>query len=250
MDTEPTIRIRRSGEELGEWDRFQIRLFIASGAILPSDEFYDEEGQRWLPIIPSYRRKWNMFDWSDEDDRLWYYIKDGFIHGPRLIDEIDAMHSAGYLPPETLVSFVAAGDWITIAELVAESPDESMEASAKDHANEAINALRQGDNIGAGISGLKAIGKIFKAWTAPGAITSEWLSIELDGPRTPSLHAIIEHFSKAGYSVIDYEFLDDGKDRELCLRFSDVAEAQRVRDQLDGEIIGDDFMLTLSNRKA
>jgi hypothetical protein len=191
-----------------------------------------------------------MFDWSDENDSLWYYIKDGFMHGPRLIDEIDAMHVAGYLPPETLVCFVAAGDWITIEELVAQSPDEPLEATARDHATEAINALRQGDKIGAGISGFKAIGKIWKDWTAPEAITSEWLCVDLVGQKAPSLHSIIEHYSKAGFSVLDHEFQGNDKDRELCLRFSDAAEAQRARDQLDGEMIGEDFILILSNRKS
>lgn len=249
MDTEPIITIRRSGEELGGWDRFQIRQFISSGAIVPSDEFYDEEQQKWFPLVPSYRRKWNTFDWSDDDDRQWYYIKDGFIHGPRLIDEIGAMHDAGYLPDDTLVCFVAAEEWMTIAEIIAQDPEEPLEATAKDHANEAINAFRQGDNIGAGISGFKAIGKFFKNLTASEPITSEWLCVGLDGKGTPSAHSIIEHITNAGFSVMDHEFAGEGKDRKLCIRFSDIAEATRARDELEcGEVAGG-FLLLFSDRR-
>lgn len=249
MHNEPVITIRRSGEELGSWDRFQIRQFVSSGAIVPSDEFYDEEQQKWFPLVPSYRRKWNMFDWSDDDDRLWYYIKDGFIHGPRLIDEIGALHDAGFLPAETLVCFIAAEEWMTLAEIIAQAPDEPLEATAKDHANEAINALWEGDKIGAGISGLKAIGKFFKNITAEEPITSEWLCVALDGKETPSSQSIIEYIAEAGYIVADHEFAGEGKDRKLCIKFSDISEAARARDDLECEEIAGGFMLFFSNRE-
>jgi hypothetical protein len=117
MNPEEKFTIRRDNETIGSWDRFEIRQFIASGALLPTDEYLEPDTNEWSPFLPPYRRRYAFFDWAGEDDTQWYYYRDGYIHGPRTSDEIDALASAGYLKEDDLVSFLRAPSWMPYGEL-------------------------------------------------------------------------------------------------------------------------------------
>lgn len=68
-----SLTIRRGTEILGAWNKFEIRQFIDSGALLPTDEFTDPETGEWHPLLPPYRRRYSFFDWAGEVDMQWYY---------------------------------------------------------------------------------------------------------------------------------------------------------------------------------
>jgi hypothetical protein len=252
MSDEVLIAIQRDGQDLGRWDRFQLRQFIAAGSIAISDEFLDQETGKWLPLLPRYRRKWNLFDWGDEEDRQWYYIKDGFIHGPRQEIEIFALHQAGHLPRETLIAFIGIDDWVPIEALIEDESETLPETSVKDHANNAINSLLQGDKIGAGVAGFKAIGKILKAITEPIPTVvptmAEWLCVAIDAKDAPHPSAIAEFIETSGYQISATEIIDDINGRKLAIRFRDTAEATRAKRNLSAEFLTDTFPLILSDR--
>lgn len=129
--TDTAITIRRGSETLGAWNKFEIRQFIESGALLPTDEFHEEETDEWSPLLPPHRRKYSFFDWAGEDDMQWYYYKDGYMHGPRTSDEIDAFAAAGFIQNSDLVCFIGAADWIAYAELAEGGADAVAPEDAK-----------------------------------------------------------------------------------------------------------------------
>lgn len=115
--SDPSITIRRGGETLGAWNKYEIRQFIESGALVPTDEFYEEETDEWSPLLPPHRRRYPFFDWAGEDDMQWYYYKEGYMHGPRTSDEIDALAAAGFIQETDMVCFIGAAGWIAYGEL-------------------------------------------------------------------------------------------------------------------------------------
>lgn len=112
-----SLTIRRGTEILGAWNKFEIRQFIDSGALLPTDEFTDPETGEWHPLLPPYRRRYSFFDWAGEEDMQWYYYKDGYMHGPRTSEEIDAFATAGFIEDADMVCFLGAPEWIAYGEL-------------------------------------------------------------------------------------------------------------------------------------
>ncbi len=137
--TEPAITIRRGTETLGSWSKFEIRQFIESGALVPTDEFWYIGTGEWVPLLPPHRRRYSFFDWAGEDDVQWYYYKDGYMHGPRTSDEIDSFASAGFIQDSDMVCFLGASDWFAYGELAeggadAVAPEEARHwDAAKEH---------------------------------------------------------------------------------------------------------------------
>ena len=140
MSTEKMITVRRNGEVLGTWDKFEVRQFIASGALLLTDEFVNEEAEEWKPLVPAFRRRHLLFDWAEEDDALWFYVREGMIYGPRTGAEIEALLATGYLSDDNLVCTLGAPSWERVGDLTAEehvdpeASDERHWEAAKGHA--------------------------------------------------------------------------------------------------------------------
>lgn len=139
--SEIKISIRRNGELIGSWDKFEIRQYVANGSLVLTDEAMDPESGEWGPLIPPYRRKHLLFDWSDEEDHLCYYVRDGHIHGPRTVDEIEALIAAGYLTGENLFASLGSDQWMRVQEILDDDSDSEFEGepdnshfnAAKDH---------------------------------------------------------------------------------------------------------------------
>ena len=148
MEQPVLFHIARDGETLGSWTGLDIRQFLANGQLLITDQYYDEGAQTWRPFIPSPKRRTLQFDWQGEDDDLWFYIKDGFIHGPRHSEEIDALHASGFLPPNSLLSFVGAESWFTYTDVV---PPQPAQADAE-HLDAAKLQLKQGNLLSAAVN--------------------------------------------------------------------------------------------------
>ena len=108
MNEDPIIYIARNGENIGSWPASQIRQMVLSNQLLLTDHYFEEEDQTWRQILPQPQRRTLFFDWAGKDDKLWYYIKDGFIHGPRVAEEIDALYKAEYLQGSTLLCMLGA----------------------------------------------------------------------------------------------------------------------------------------------
>ena len=231
MSEKPLNRIRRGNEELGAWDRYALRQFIAAGSILPSDEvFVEEDGGRWIPLLPPYRRKYNFFDWTDEGDLPWYYIKDGAIFGPRHIDEIGALCETGQLAPDGFVAHIGADKWITVGELLSAVPAD--EPDAADHANVSIQKWTQGDFVGAGVEGAKAIGKFWQKFTEPAPITTERLYVPL-GEGRPSPTSVLSFIELEGISFSEQNEIPAKGGFFLELVFDSVESAIAARDALN-----------------
>ena len=244
MDAEPIIRIARDGEELGAWNRFEIRQFLAAGSLVISDQFFDENDGGWHTLIPVFRRKTNIFDWGGEDDRPFYYISEGYIIGPRLAGEIDALFASGYLSGDTWVAFVGGERWFTIAELnnLAESENQP---SVGDHAGEAFSRYVQGDKIGAAMAGFKAVGSLWKEITKPDAITSKNLSVWTGDPSYPGDAAIVDFIVGAGFPITKSVRYGSGKATVLGITFPTIEIATAARDTLEGKDVTPTFSLFL-----
>jgi hypothetical protein len=146
-----TYRVARDGQELGAWTIIEIRQCVAAGSLLTSDLVCADD-ETWSPMLPVLRRRFGPFDWGGEDDRLFYYIRDGFVHGPRLIEEILAMHSAGYLPGDTSISSLGWEQWLSIEEtLRIAGTDEGAEPSTE-HFEAAKQQLLNGNIFSAAIN--------------------------------------------------------------------------------------------------
>lgn len=248
MTEQIKYRVRRDSVELGCWDKFEVREFIARGSLMLSDETYLEDLEKWVSLIPAYRRGWNLFDWKDDDDQLWFYIRDGYIHGPRLLAEVNALYESGFLPGDVLITSIESKDWASIADLLADSDSDNLEVTAKAHANEALEKFLEGDKIGAGVSGVMALGKAWKNFTKPELITSEWLCVAIDTPESPPTSAISNAISDAGFVILDYEDCMQGESKMLALKFDSVDEATQVRDALQHTAIGDKWLFEFCNR--
>lgn len=236
MNDEHLHRIRRDGVELGAWDKFTLRQCIAAGSIFPSDEvFLEEDGGKWVPLVPPYRRKYVVFDWAGEDDLPWFYVKDGAIHGPRHLDEIAALCEVGVLTPEAPVTHVGAEKWSTVAELLSSLPED--EPGAIECANASVQRWVSGDYIGAGIEGAKAVGKFWKKLIEAPPITSERLYLTLDEQR-PSLGEILAYAQKQGIAIVRHEKIKVRDADFLELNFDSVATASAARDLLELKRIG------------
>lgn len=131
MSEDLPISIRRNGELLGAWGKFEIRQFLASGPLLVTDEALDPETNSWLPLLPPYRRRYSLFDWADEDDLMFYYYRDGYIHGPRTPDEIDALVDAGFLTDSHPVTLVGSDQWWRLGELLNDESDDGHEEAGE-----------------------------------------------------------------------------------------------------------------------
>lgn len=130
--SEQVITIRRDGEEIGSWNKFEIRQYIESGAILPTDEFFYSESNEWKPLLPQYRRKYSFFDWAGDDDIQWYYYKNGYMYGPRTSDEIDALAGAGLIEETDMICFVGADAWSSYGELINDQEEASDDGDAEE----------------------------------------------------------------------------------------------------------------------
>jgi hypothetical protein len=150
MKEDPVMHIARNGENIGSWPASQIRQMIVSNQLLLSDHYYDEDSQTWRQILPEPRRRTALFDWAGEDDRLWFYIKDGFIHGPREADEIEALYGSGYISGSTLLCVLGALEWVAYDKLV--SSEDAKPAADQEHFDAARNQLIQGNLIGAALN--------------------------------------------------------------------------------------------------
>jgi hypothetical protein len=149
MNTEQLITIRRDGEILGEWNKFDIRQFLESGAILPTDEAKDED--EWFPLLPAHRRRYSFFDWAGDDDNQFYYYRDGYMHGPRTGEEVDAFIASGFLVPTDLVAFIGAEEWIACEDLT-EGVSDACEEVSVEHLDAAKELIKTGDWVSAGIN--------------------------------------------------------------------------------------------------
>jgi len=144
------MHIARNGQNIGSWPASQIRHLVLANQLLLTDHFYDEDDQTWRQLLPPPRRRTLVFDWAGEDDRLWFYIKDGFIHGPREADEIDALYKAEYIPGSTLLCVLGAEEWFTYDSLL-ESESDAAEPD-QEHFDAARNQLKQGNLLGAALN--------------------------------------------------------------------------------------------------
>lgn len=248
MSTEPKMKIRRDGQEIGAWDRFEIRNFLSQGSLLVTDEVFLEEEDRWISLVPAYRRKWNLYDWSDEEDQLWYYVSDGYIIGPRIIGEISTLFEAGYLSDDTLITSVGQNDWCSIGDLLAESPTEDLEVSAKEHAGDAFKKLVDGDKIGAGLSGFRALGKLWKDFTKEEELISEWLCLKRSDDMPPETE-IAKVIEGTGFSPLTTEYFDSEDECMIAYCFSSIEEATQVRDTLQYEKLGDKWHFEFVGRQ-
>lgn len=150
MNEDTIIHVARDGENIGAWPMLQIRQMVAAGQILLTDHYYDEDEQKWLLFLPQPRRSTLPFDWSGADDHLWFYIKDGFIHGPRQAEEIDALYKAGFITGPTSLCILGAEEWFTYDELL---DSQGVKAAAgQDHLDTAKNMLLQGNILGAALN--------------------------------------------------------------------------------------------------
>ena len=236
MSTSEKIKIRRGNQEIGAWDEFEIRGYLSRGSLEVTDEFFDSETDSWRPLLPPYRRKYNFFDWAEEVDELWYFVKDGYIFGPRHICEIYALARAGYIEENTMISYMGGQDWITFK---FHRENFGPKASALDHASEALENFWSGDTFEAGKSGLSALKELWNDFTAPEPITSEWLCIDSDLEEMPNHKEVLSAVQSAGFAVLNTEIVRiDGKQR-LCLQFQNIEEATTVRDELEYESVGD-----------
>ena len=154
------VRIARDGEELGAWTGLEIRQFVASGALLTSD-LASEDGTSWTQLLPSPKRRYNHFDWGGEDDQLWYFIRDGFIHGPRLIEEIGALIDADYLTMETLVSSLGMESWLSVGDLFQMAQSEQSSPQSTEHLDAAKQHLMSGNLLSAAFNfGVHVVGAL------------------------------------------------------------------------------------------
>ncbi|MCE0497517.1 MAG: hypothetical protein LV481_06180 [Methylacidiphilales bacterium] len=150
MNEDPIVRIARNGENIGSWPASQIRQMVLSNQLLLTDYYYEEEDQTWRQILPQPLRRTLVFDWAGVDDKLWFYIKDGFIHGPREAEEIDALYRAEYISGSTLICTLGAKEWFTYDSLVepesdATGPDPKLIEAGK-------NQLMQGNLLASALN--------------------------------------------------------------------------------------------------
>lgn len=146
-----TYRVARDGQELGAWTIIEIRQFVAAGSLFTSDLVCTDD-ETWSPMLPLLRRRFPPFDWGGENDRLFYYVKDGFVHGPRLIDEILSMHSAGYLPGNTSISSLGWEQWLSIDETLKIASADEETGSSDEHFEAAKQQLLNGNILSAAIN--------------------------------------------------------------------------------------------------
>lgn len=240
MNPENQIVIRREGKEIGKWNLFELRQRVVDGTILLSDEFLDEEQNEWITLLPRYRRRWNFFDWSMEDDFQWYYIRDGYIYGPRSGGEIESLYESGFLSEETLVSLVMAKQWISLGELFSMRED-GHGFDVKDYVSEAVNSYRSGDLLGAGIAGFKAAGKLLEGVLAPSSITDSWLCVIYDSNKYPDIGEAVEFVGRCGAAVQEYMIIDSDEGELLAMRFLDKNEATEVKLWLSSAVMENGF---------
>lgn len=245
---EEKISIRRSREPLGEFDRFALRQAIDNGDVKLSDEYFDIEAKEWISIIPSYRKKWQKFDWADDDEFLCFYIKDGMIHGPRMPNELDALILSGYLDQDTLITTLGWDDWMPYRSL--EEPLENLGEELKFEAKNAMGALLEGDLISAGVSGVKAAGKLWKWFSAEEEITSNWLSVFFLQEDFSTIEELLELFDSHGFTPQNH-FIDEDEDSvTIYLQFADIEEAKKVRDGSDLKIKYNGYLFPVSASSA
>jgi hypothetical protein len=150
----PTIPIARDGEQLGSWTRSEIKKMVASGELKPTDVFFDHVDEVTLPLLPPPQQPTPVFDWKADDDHLWYYIQDGFMHGPRRAEEIEALHVTGFLRRDSLICFLGCEGWFTYEDVV--PPAAPVAPAAPDvggeHMRAGMEQLRSGNLLAAAVN--------------------------------------------------------------------------------------------------
>ena len=228
---EEKIQIRRNSEKIGDFSRFEIRAAISERTIELSDQYLDMESGEWLYLIPPHRRKWRIFDWAEDDESQWFYIKDGMIHGPRMPDELEALINCGYLDHQTLIATVGWSEWIPFDEFNASLV--TTEDELKFEAKNVLDSFISGDLVGAGASGAKAAGKLWKWFTESEKITSNWLGVTIMKEECVSAEDVVESLSLAGFAPLNYNIKEDEDMIDVFLEFTDIDEATKVRDTCD-----------------
>jgi hypothetical protein len=112
------VHISRDGEVIGSWPLSLIRPMLVNGDLKPTDHSWAEGHAEWTPLVPPAPGGATPFPYLANELPV-YWIRNGYIYGPRTLDELDALYEADWLDEETPVFILNYEEWTTLGELVA-----------------------------------------------------------------------------------------------------------------------------------
>jgi hypothetical protein len=115
--TEIEVHISRDGETIGTWPISHIRPMLVNGDFKPTDHFWFEGQRDWTPLVAPAPDNAKPFPYLANELPV-YWIRDGYTYGPRTLDELDALHQAGWLDEATPVFIFTHEQWTTLGDLL------------------------------------------------------------------------------------------------------------------------------------
>jgi len=102
---------------------------LVSGELKTSDHFCHQGAANWQRLITEPPVTAISYLYAG-DDVPFYFIRDGFVFGPRTGEEIDALCASGWLAGESLITFLGAEQWWTVLEFIELGGGDAVDAEA------------------------------------------------------------------------------------------------------------------------
>lgn len=115
------VHIGRNGEVIGRWPAPEARALLLAGTIRADDYFWIKGEKEWIRVMPPVPNAEPPYPFCGDDGRPLWFIKDGFVYGPRMSEELDALLGSGWLTEDTLVATMGMERWVPLRELLESS---------------------------------------------------------------------------------------------------------------------------------
>ena len=114
---ERQIHISRDGTVLGAWPASMVRTMLVSGDLKMSDYSWYDGAEGWERLIPDSPCDATPYPYIGDSHPL-YFIREGFLYGPRTDMEIALLRLSGWLTDEVLITSYAAERWMMLKDFM------------------------------------------------------------------------------------------------------------------------------------